>query len=393
MHKDFIKPNYNGGSFINVINSIKKVYEINDGIPIRDKKAEKHLNKKSKVVFLLVDAFGWKFYREVRNKSKFLKEISKNGCEMKITSQFPSTTTAHVTSVVTGEAVSSHGLFEWFTYDPTLDEVFVPFLYDYNEEENILPKENLFKKLKENGVNSTIISPSFINDSIYSKLMFKEGKVKGYDSVDEMFELLISSLKRDVGKNFYYLYYPNIDSAGHEYGMSSYLAQGEIMKFINSLDKNFNKKIIEDIEDTLFIITADHGQMEIREKIYINQVLPGIEKYMRKDSKGNPIVPVGYYRDMFLYIKDEYITMVKSELRVKLKGKAEIYTTGELINKGIFNNPSETFLSRVGDLVILPYDNYGIWWYEPYKSEINLIGSHGGLTKDEMEIPLLIYNF
>ena len=47
----------------------------------------------------------------------------------------------------------------------------------------------------------------------------------------------------------------------------------------------------------------------------------------------------------------------------------------------------------MGNIVIIPYDGYGVWWFEKGKYEISLKGSHGGLTKDEMEIPLLIYNF
>ncbi|MFR5171767.1 MAG: alkaline phosphatase family protein, partial [Clostridium paraputrificum] len=137
----------------------------------------------------------------------------------------------------------------------------------------------------------------------------------------------------------------------------------------------------------------DHGQMEIKDKIYLNELIPNIEEYMIKDSKGKSIVPVGYNRDMFLYIKEEFETYVYQFLKEKLKDKGEIYLVKDLIDKGIFINPSETFLSRVGNIVIIPYDGYGVWWYEKGKYEISLKGSHGGLTKDEMEIPLLIYNF
>ncbi|MGL4107575.1 alkaline phosphatase family protein [Clostridium sp. LP20] len=393
--KNFILPDYNGRNFINVINSIKEIYGINEGQGIRDKKALKLINNPSKVVFILVDAFGWDFYEKVRKNSSFLKKIKRNGAETKITSQFPSTTTAHVTSVATGESVGKHGFFEWFTYDPELDEVFTPFIYNYEGVENILPKESLFRKLQDKGVRSTIISPSYINNSSYSRIMFKDGKVKGYDSVDEMFEILINSLSKDKGKNFYYLYYPNIDSSGHQYGMSSYQAQGEISKFIKTLDKYFNSETINEIKDTLFIMTADHGQMEIDmdRVVYINELVPDIDKYMILKSDGRPIVPVGYNRDMFLYIKEENLKEIKKILEEKLKGKAEVYLTKELIELGLFGEISEELSKRVGNLIILSYDKIGVWWYDRGISEISQKGSHGGLTRKEMEIPLLMYNF
>lgn len=393
MTNDFIFPEYNGKNFINIINSIKHNFGINDGITLENKKIKKILLNKEKVVFILVDAFGWKFYKSVREDSKFFKEIRKRGIEEKITSQFPSTTTAHVTSVITGKDVSTHGFFEWFTYDSKINEVFTPFLFDYEGKEEILPKDNLFKELKENGVCSTIITPNYINNSYYSRELFKDGKVKGYDSVEEMFDILLQGIKKDKGKNFYYIYYPQIDSIGHEYGMSSYKAYFEINNFIKALDNFYNNVLDKGVNEGIFILSADHGQMEIKDRIYLNELIPNIEEYMLKDSKGRSIVPVGYNRDMFLYIKKEFETYVYELLKEKFKDKGEIYLVKDLIDKGVFINPSETFLSRMGNIIIIPYDGYGVWWFEKGKYEISLKGSHGGLTKDEMEIPLLIYNF
>lgn len=393
MTNDFIFPEYNGKNFINIINSIKHNFGINDGITLENKKIKKILLNKEKVVFILVDAFGWKFYKSVREDSKFFKEIRKRGIEEKITSQFPSTTTAHVTSVITGKDVSTHGFFEWFTYDSKINEVFTPFLFDYEGKEEILPKDNLFKELKENGVCSTIITPNYINNSYYSRELFKDGKVKGYDSVEEMFDILLQGIKKDKGKNFYYIYYPKIDSIGHEYGMSSYKAYFEINNFIKVLDNFYNNVLDKGVNEGIFILSADHGQMEIKDRIYLNELIPNIEEYMLKDSKGRSIVPVGYNRDMFLYIKKEFETYVYELLKEKFKDKGEIYLVKDLIDKGVFINPSETFLSRMGNIVIIPYDGYGVWWFDKGKYEISLKGSHGGLTKDEMEIPLLIYNF
>lgn len=393
MTNDFIFPEYNGKNFINIINSIKHNFGINDGITLENKKIKKILLNKEKVVFILVDAFGWKFYKSVREDSKFFKEIRKRGIEEKIISQFPSTTTAHVTSVITGKDVSTHGFFEWFTYDSKINEVFTPFLFDYEGKEEILPKDNLFKELKENGVCSTIITPNYINNSYYSRELFKDGKVKGYDSVEEMFNILLQGIKKDKGKNFYYIYYPQIDSIGHEYGMSSYKAYFEINNFIKALDNFYNNVLDKGVNEGIFILSADHGQMEIKDRIYLNELIPNIEEYMLKDSKGRSIVPVGYNRDMFLYIKKEFETYVYELLKEKFKDKGEIYLVKDLIDKGVFINPSETFLSRMGNIIIIPYDGYGVWWFEKGKYEISLKGSHGGLTKDEMEIPLLIYNF
>lgn len=76
-----------------------------------------------------------------------------------------------------------------------------------------------------------------------------------------------------------------------------------------------------------------------------------------------------------------------------LDGRALVMPTGELIEQGFFgpqDRPAtEQFLTRVGNVVILPLAGESVYWYERGKFEQNFYGHHGGLTRDEMEIPLL----
>ena len=73
---------------------------------------------------ILLDAFGRRFL-ERHAGHPFLRRLEVT----EIASQFPSTTTAHVTTMHTGVPVGTHGLYEWNVYEPSLDEVIVPILY------------------------------------------------------------------------------------------------------------------------------------------------------------------------------------------------------------------------------------------------------------------------
>jgi hypothetical protein len=46
-------------------------------------------------------------------------------------------------------------------------------------------------------------------------------------------------------------------------------------------------------------------------------------------------------------------------------------------------------MGRVGNLVILPYAHETVWWYQKGRFEQNFYGSHGGLSREEMETLLL----
>ena len=102
-------------------------------------------------------------------------------------------------------------------------------------------------------------------------------------------------------------------------------------------------------------------------------------------------MPAGSPRDLFLYVRDEMLDEAQDYLACRLAGRAVVYRTTDLIAAGFFGAApvSETFLGRVGNLVVLPYRGEAVWWYEKDRFEQKYFGHHGGLTPQEMEIPLL----
>jgi hypothetical protein len=93
---------------------------------------------------------------------------------------------------------------------------------------------------------------------------------------------------------------------------------------------------------------------------------------------------------MFLYVKDELVDKAQSFLANELAGKAEVVKTEWLMENGYFGPEiSPNFRARVGNLVILSHRYESVWWYEKDKVERRYYGNHGGLTPQEMEIPLI----
>lgn len=68
------------------------------------------------VIVLFIDAFGWNLFDRYKDKYPFLKRFVAKGTASKITSQFPSTTAVHVTTMHSGKKAWEHGIPEYRHY-------------------------------------------------------------------------------------------------------------------------------------------------------------------------------------------------------------------------------------------------------------------------------------
>jgi predicted AlkP superfamily pyrophosphatase or phosphodiesterase len=222
-------------------------------------------------------------------------------------------------------------------------------------------------------------------------------QVVAYRTLPEALVNLASLLEQRRERTYYFLYVDSVDAIGHHYGPESPQFAAEIEVFLATMELVLHRRLARAKGRTLLLVTADHGQVAIdpATTIYLNREIPELTAYLRANRSGQILAPAGSARDMFLYVKSQYLDEARALLERKLAGRAEVYPVQDLVAQGFFGAepPSHEFLGRVGDLVILPYAGESVWWYEKDVFEQRFYGSHGGLTPAEMETILLAYPY
>lgn len=389
MNPQFIKPRYDSAGFA--------------GIPTRIENAFAS-GKYDAVVLFLIDGFGWRFFERFQD-APFIKRIARQGQIEKLTSQFPSTTAAHITTIHTGLPVGVSGVYEWYYYEPQIDQIIAPLLFSLSgtherdtlrtmgvKPASLYPRGIFYPALKQRGVESYMFGMREYTPSTYSSVVMSGIDMNAFKTLSEGLTNLSLLLEKQSRPTYVHVYFDKIDSICHEYGPNAPQTEAEIETFLLIME-NYFERLFNGKKRVLFLMTADHGQVEVdpRTTIYLNRDMrfSGIERLLKTNRYGQLLVPAGSARDLFLHVREDVLDDAQEFLTPRLEGRADVVKTESLIDEGYFGpEVTSRFRERVGNLVILPYRYESVWWYEKDRFEQRFYGHHGGLTPQEMETVL-----
>jgi len=400
---NFIVPQYQSECFSNLPGTVLNLLKTKArGNVLFEKQLEKYFDQNyQNVVLLLIDALGYKQWEENIDLPLFSR-IKKQGFAAPIISVFPSTTSSALSTLHSGLTPAEHGLFEWTLYLPEIKETIetLPFKKfgskkaDSLLEEQVQPKvlfnqQTIYQVLKKNGVKSFTFTHKSYIDSAYSKVARRGSVSIEYMNFSDLSVKLRHQLNSSEGRNYYLVYWDKLDSLIHEYGPNSEVVKVELAKvshlFLNEVVAKLSQKTKE---NTLLLISADHGQVEtnLDQGIYLDE-----DKFLVKNLK---ILPTGGPRDVFLHVKPGKVEVVQEYLKRKLKNKAQIIKMEEAIRAGFFGIPKikSEYKKRLGDLLVLAKGNQLIWRKKRGKTSEHP-GTHGGLSPEEMLIPFGVCGF
>lgn len=377
-------PNYKDGSIVNLISSIIKAL---GGKPLY--KPLKNLNPKElstkNVVLLFIDALGYEFLKKNGKNTIFNKYL-----KGKITSIFPSATAACVPTFFSGVAPQQHAITGWFMYLKEINttSLILPFISreDYNSiKKKIKPRvifnqKSMFDKIK---VNSYLVMPKYIVNSNLTIAMAGKAKRVGHENLGGYFKEIRKIILSNNKRKFIHAYWNKYDSICHDNGIKSRKAMNHF--------RDLNKKLtsfLKSIEgtDTTVIITADHGAIDTEKSSRIKlSDHPKLKETLRL-----PLCAEA--RVVYCYVHPKKKKQFEDYINKKFRRYCNMYKSKDLVKKNYFGlfKPNKKLFDRVGDYVLIMKKNYILKdWIGNEKKKFN-IGDHGGTSKEEMFVPLIV---
>jgi hypothetical protein len=399
-----MRPLHGTYCFSSIPGTIEKLLRGITPLPILPKDVLGEFDKRySTIVTLLVDAMGWLIVERCLENIPSLRRVSSEGKISCITSQFPSTTAAHLATIHTGLSVEEHGVFEWYYYEPIVNRVIAPLLmsgaFDIEKDSllkegikpsQLLPNGDFYGRLLKGGIRSFIFQSALFTPSAFLSTLAPDAQVIPFENLEKGTRLLSDHILSHQGANYYFMYVHTLDSICHEVGPYHEVICHHLSEIFSTLERNLFDAIRAQSDDALLIICADHGQISVspRRTEFLNTKAQSLQRLFPETLPAH-LRFSGSARDLFLYptSNDQKICKVVSDA---LTENVPVHTLQSLVDVGVFLN-SSVLLShgRLGNLVLLPRPGYQISLSEIGKPEWNFNGHHGGMSFEEMAVPFI----
>lgn len=374
-----MKPDYSGGSIVNLMSDIAEASGVKLPYPQLRSDHLSDLSESENIVLLIIDGMGHNYLQEEGASTYLRKSVLES-----MTSVFLPSTGSAITTFFTGVAPQQHAITGWFVHlaEYGLVTRYLPFtnVIDGNpigtSIRNTIDVDPLLPRLNRKVFS---IMGNDIKESVYSRFMTGRTKRLGYRDIKSFFKGLERAISTP-GRTYTHAYWSELDSIGHSLGISSNQAR-EHLHELDGLLESFMKEH----ENATFIITADHGFSDSGNDGVI---------YMHDHPRLTETLTLplcGDTRTAFCYVRPSQVSTFAEYVEKNLGTFCDMYESRTLIEEGWFGlyEANRRLHGRVGDYALVLKEGYAISnsfpGFEPHKMK----GHHGGVSEDEMEVPLI----
>ena len=394
---DAVLPAYEGGSVANVAASIVRAFNrpVDALLPPLDASIldPAMLDGARVVVLLAIDGYSVLAHR--RHGAALSHVGDEAFQDATITSVFPSTTAAALTSLQTGVGPSRHGMAGYTMFLPALGRVvnmvrFQPvdggqFDAALLDTASFLPVPTIYDMLRDNEIECVVVSHKEYANSPLTQVHSGTTPYRGHRTPGEMAAMLFREIEKP-GRRFVFAYWAGVDMLGHTHGPDGDVAAAEVDSLTYTLRRHVLDPLAALDDDVAVILTADHGLTEISEAsaTTLND-LNALTGAWRSPATGER-------RAVGLTLPEQGARL---RLRDALGERAAILDANDAIDAGLYGPPDHhpDLQRRIGDTLLLARGPASFPFQSSRPQPTPSLGAHGSLTAEEMLVPLLSWRF
>lgn len=380
-------PDYTEGSLVNLMSSLfTALSSSTNSYQHLSALSPEEIQHSKNVVLFVIDGLGYEYLIR-QGQGSFLHQH----LHSPVTSVFPSTTASAITTFMTGLAPQQHGLTGWHTWLRELGCItavlpfrprtgsnnFDPGKIDVHQLYGHTPIFDLITR------RSYVVAPEWIIHSEYNVAHSGSALLHGFDSLDECFANIKRIVRESEQDKYIYAYWPDFDRYSHEYGNNS----SKVASHFAELDERFGQlNVALSGTDTTLLVTADHGFIDTRPELVLNlHDHPVLQETLVMPLCGEP-------RAAYCYVHPGKQQQFLDYIHGELQDFVELKSNQAMIDENYFGygEPHPELLNRIGHFALLMKDNYVIKDRLAGEAPFTQIGVHGGLSQEEMIVPLVM---
>jgi predicted AlkP superfamily pyrophosphatase or phosphodiesterase len=378
--------NYHDGSIVNLMSSLARSLGGKSLYPTLTLLPPDTLKDSRNIVLMVFDGIGYEYVKQKGRNTLFQQHL-----KGKMSSVFPPTTAAAITTFATGTAPQQHAFTGWFMHLRELGVVStilpftpraggVPFSWHGASMQTILGMKGFTSGLR---VPSYIIVGQGIKDTDFTRATSGNAQRRGYKTLAGFFAETEKCIRKRHRRAYIYAYWSGFDSISHSRGVNSRQAE-QHFRLLDRHLRSFLRRIRD--SGTTLVITSDHGFVDCTKR----QVIQLDDHPRLKECLTLPLCGEG--RAVYCYVRPARTRQFEEYVRTRLAKFCSLHRSEELIDKGYFGlfKPNPKLADRIGDYILIMKGNYTLKDSIPGQQREFHIGNHGGISDDEVFVPLIV---